>query len=127
MRLSILFMLLSLWTDSTTAFQSASCPQSGSSSRSSTTASVLLRAGFGSAPNKAPAKLKPKAQWDRYLAMPSDVKGVTVGVKANDNDEWLTVGTVKSKGDAADAALVRQRALIVEVCLWLSASFLRCL
>lgn len=72
-----------------------------------------LAAGFGSAPRKAPAKLKPKAQWDRYLSLTSETP-VPVGVFVD--DEWWTVGSVKAKdASLTGAAVVRQRGLLVEV------------
>ena len=82
---------------------------------------VLLQAGgFGGGggskgkKSKSAAKLKPKAQWDRFL----DMKGATripVAVSTS-QDEWLKVGNVRSKENAyTELAVARQRALIAEV------------
>ena len=79
-----------------------------------------LSAGFGASNDnkkegKTAAPLKPKQQWDRYLAL-KQAPRVMVGVQIQDTDDWLPVGSVKAKEAAAlEAAVLRQRALIAEV------------
>jgi len=76
---------------------------------------------------RSDVKLKPKAQWDRFLDMKRGATRIRVAVKSinnNDNDgtppgnvdgEWLEVGHIKSVDDAYTAmAVARQRALIAE-------------
>jgi len=64
-------------------------------------------------------KLKPKLQWDRYIAL-KDSTIITAAVqKLNDAGEgdgdWIDVGYVKSLNDeSVDIAVARQRALIAE-------------
>ncbi|GKY91937.1 hypothetical protein MPSEU_000165300 [Mayamaea pseudoterrestris] len=64
--------------------------------------------------------LKPKQQWDRYLAMgkPKDGETVTtvnVAVRREADGEWFTVGAVRSASDVNIAAAVaRQRSLIAD-------------
>jgi len=86
------------------------------------TSQVVLYAGFGGGggpKEKREVKLKPKQQWDRYLA--ADLKKekpfrVAVKAEGKSSDEWLEVGNVKSKDSAyTKAAVARQRALIAEV------------
>ncbi|GAX17642.1 hypothetical protein FisN_18Lh303 [Fistulifera solaris] len=78
-----------------------------------------LSAGFGASSDKkkegkTATPLKPKQQWDRYLALKRAPR-VMVGVQIQDTDDWLPVGSVKAKDTAAlEAAVLRQRALIAE-------------
>ena len=67
-----------------------------------------------------PIKLKPKLQWDRYLAMKESTI-ITVAVQKINNDGdttddgWTDVGYVRSLNDELiDVAVARQRALIAE-------------
>ena len=65
------------------------------------------------------SKLKPKAQWDRYMKM-KKVTAVRVSVRVNNGDdklgEWMEIGKIKSENDElAEAAVALQRALIAEV------------
>lgn len=107
-------------------------PQPAGRSQASTTTSIVgqpttaftrqrvLKAGFGggSPKKKKEPKIKPKQQWDRYTGDLKKEKPFRVAVKAEgkDNDEWLEVGNVKSKGgEYTKAAVARQRALIAEV------------
>ena len=79
-------------------------------------------AGFGSSSttnkkskkNKStPIKLKPKLQWDRYLAL-KECSIITAAVQKDDGD-WIDVGYIKSTEDVpTDIAVARQRALIAE-------------
>ncbi len=96
----------------TTSFKSITCQARHSSF-------PPLSAGFGASDKKkegkSPAPLKPKQQWDRYLALKQGPK-VIVGVQIQDTDDWLPVGSVKAKdATALEAAVLRQRALIAEV------------
>mmetsp|Transcript_29298 Transcript_29298/g.61306 ORF Transcript_29298/g.61306 Transcript_29298/m.61306 type:complete len:218 (-) Transcript_29298:506-1159(-) len=81
---------------------------------------TVLFAGFGGsggdAKKKKETKLKPKQQWDRFLEMKNEQKfRVAVRVTDDEEEEWLEVGNVRSKGDKYTAAAVfRQRALVVE-------------
>ena len=82
---------------------------------------VVKAGGFGAGGKEKPkklVKLKPKAQWDRFLAM-KGANRVRVAVRTTNTDaddsEWLEVGHVKSVDDAHTAlAVARQRALIAE-------------
>lgn len=62
--------------------------------------------------------LKPKQQWDRYIAFKKEDK-VRVAVRCKgdgESDEWLEVGRVKSKDNAyTEVAVAIQRAIIAEV------------
>jgi hypothetical protein len=94
-----------------------------------TSTSCLQMAGFGAAPKKDNKKkssvLKPKQQWDRYLALKTS-EGFAVAVSVVDltstptptsdsQIEWLQVGIVRSKGNAfTEEAVMRQRLLIAE-------------
>jgi len=83
-------------------------------SRSSTP--TALSAGFGASAsnNKKEIKLKPKQQWDRYIALKKETS-YKVAVRPGDK-EWLEGGAVKSQGsDKTAFAVARQRALIAEV------------
>lgn len=88
----------------------------------------LKASGFGGGTSKASKaskktkvnKLKPKAQWDRFLDMKGAAR-IRVAVSssatssADESDVWMEVGHVKSKDDAYTAlAVARQRALIVD-------------
>lgn len=76
--------------------------------------------GFGGGGNNGgPTKLKPKQQWDRYLAL-KDGSSCNVGVRCEGSDEWLRVGSVKAQTSVVDVAtaVVRQRALIADVRTW---------
>jgi hypothetical protein len=86
---------------------------------------VLWGGGFGDAAasaNKKEVKLKPKQQWDRFIALkkePAVPVGVRVVVSSSEskNDDWLEVGAVKRQPEISiDVAVARQRALLVEVC-----------
>ena len=97
--------------------------------RTSSRTPTALSAGFGaSASNKKKEiKLKPKQQWDRYIALKKETSyKVAVrpagGADADTGDNWLEVGAVKSQGsDKTAFAVARQRALIAEVGLFLLA------
>jgi hypothetical protein len=94
-----------------------------------TSTSSLQMAGFGAAPKKDNKKkssvLKPRQQWDRYLALKTS-EGFAVAVSVADPTststptpdsqvEWLQVGIVKSKGNSyTEEAVMRQRLLIAE-------------
>lgn len=83
--------------------------------RSTANPTILFAGGFGGAGEKQTkdVKLKPKQQWDRYTALKKE-RPVAVAVKVA--DEWLEVGSVKSKDSGmTDIAVARQRALIAEV------------
>ena len=86
--------------------------------------SALWGAGFGdsASSNKKEAKLKPKQQWDRYVALkkePSVAVGVKVVSAASETDAWLEVGAVKRQAEISiEVAVARQRALLVEVRLF---------
>ena len=65
------------------------------------------------------SKLKPKAQWDRYMKM-KKLTGVRVSARVNNGDdklgEWMEIGKIKSENDElAEAAVALQRAIIAEV------------
>ena len=79
---------------------------------------TLLNAGggFGGAgsTDKKESKLKPKQQWDRYIALKKE-SAVRVAVKVG-TDAWLEVGCIKSQDSSmTEIAVARQRALIAEV------------
>lgn len=87
--------------------------------RQSSSSCPPLSAGFGTGNDKKEGKtvapLKPKQQWDRYLAL-KQAPRVMVGVQIQDTQDWLPVGSVKAKDAAVlEAAVLRQRALIAEV------------
>ena len=78
---------------------------------------TALFAGFGASggKKKKEIKLKPKQQWDRFLDMKTEAK-IRVAVRVSEDDEWLAVGSVRSKDDKlTEVAVFRQRALIAEV------------
>jgi len=80
---------------------------------------ALLAGGFGGSSGSSKSKetkLKPKQQWDRFLALKTQDK-FRVAVKSlADDSEWLEVGSVKSTESAhTDYAVARQRSLIVDV------------
>jgi hypothetical protein len=95
--------------------------------RTFTSTSSLQMAGFGAAPKKGDKKkskeLKPKQQWDRYLALKTS-EGFAVAVRvvastpsptSDDLIGWMQVGIVKSEGNAyTEEAVMRQRPLIAE-------------
>ena len=70
------------------------------------------------------AKLKPKAQWDRYIKM-KHTSGIRVGVRVNNSNngdekkevgQWLEIGKIKCENnELVEAAVAVQRALIAEV------------
>jgi len=82
--------------------------------------SRLFMSGFGAAKNdkkKSDSKLKPKQQWDRYLDLKTAETFVVAVRVVSDPpaDEWLQVGTVRTKDNAyTEAAVIRQRLLISE-------------
>jgi hypothetical protein len=111
---------------------------------------TLWMAGFGdsssasSSSSNIEVKLKPKQQWDRYVALKKE-KSIKVGVKiilpSNSNDDstddvtttssssnnWLEVGAVKCDPSIAiDVAVARQRALIVEVKIIMNIYYFCC-
>ena len=81
---------------------------------------MLIGAKNKNKANKKMAKLKPKAQWDRFLGMKgAESTRIRVAVRTVNNseeeeeDEWLQVGHVKSVNNAyTELAVARQRALI---------------
>jgi hypothetical protein len=87
--------------------------------------SCLLAAGGGFGGNAGKdvgvVKLKPKQQWDRYMALKKE-PSFRVAVKASDANEWLVVGAVKCKSmggdDGVKLAVAKQRALLVDVCVF---------
>jgi len=81
---------------------------------------TLFMAGFGSSSNsasKAQPKLKPKAQWDRYIDL-KKATPVAVAVRVVRQDaesDWLEVGKIKSEKDEfTEMAVVSQRALLAD-------------
>ena len=90
--------------------------------------SALEMAGFGGGGGMAKkggkknknTKLKPKAQWDRFMKM-KNVVGTRVGARVNNDGEeevgeWVEIGKIRSEnGDLVEAAVAFQRALIAEV------------
>jgi hypothetical protein len=112
-----LWSLCSLVLSTTTAFSPIVLTHQRSS--------VLWGGGFGDAAasaNKKEVKLKPKQQWDRYIALkkePSIPVGVRVVASSSEADDanWLEVGAIKRQPEISiDVAVARQRALLVEVC-----------
>lgn len=99
---------------------------------------VLWGGGFGDAAastNRKEVKLKPKQQWDRYIALKKE-SAVPVGVRVvaspsegeGDNANWLEVGAVKRLAEiSTDVAVARQRALLVEVCFVDGVDFIHCI
>mmetsp|Transcript_8811 Transcript_8811/g.18082 ORF Transcript_8811/g.18082 Transcript_8811/m.18082 type:complete len:227 (+) Transcript_8811:71-751(+) len=89
------------------------------------TPSTPLYAGFGggaaagSKKNKkkktpTDTKLKPKQQWDRYVDL-KDEPAVAVAVQPEGTEEWLGVGSVRSRDSQyTPQAVFRQRALLAE-------------
>jgi hypothetical protein len=87
----------------------------------------LNMAGFGSSSSSkkkkgsdnSSVKLKPKAQWDKYMSLKKS-QSVQVSVRvvqsnSDQNGEWLQVGRVKSENDEyTEAAIVMQRGIIAE-------------
>ena len=61
--------------------------------------------------------MKPKAQWDRYTDMKkAPMIRVAVRKEGDEEEEWLEVGRVRSKGGvSAVMAVARQRAIIADV------------
>ncbi len=107
--------------------------RAGSSASASSSSSVLFAGGFGGGggastnnnnkvdkKKKASSKqikLKPKQQWDRYIALKGTTK-IPVGVrmKEDETEEWIKVGYVRSKEDEyTEISVATQRALIAEV------------
>lgn len=92
----------------------------------SSSPSALFAGGFGGGgstkgiekkSSSKQSKLKPKQQWDRFLALKATTK-VPVGVrmKEDDTEDWIQVGHVRSKEDAyTEVSVTMQRALIAEV------------
>ena len=82
---------------------------------------TLYAGGFGGSSNNkkdiaAEQKLKPKAQWDRFLNTCKGAARVRVAVRTTATADWIEVGHVKSVDNAYTAlAVARQRALIAEV------------
>jgi hypothetical protein len=122
-------ILLFLFVASTDAFMigpGASLVQRrGGLATTFTSTSSLQMSGFGAAPKKgdkkkSDTKLKPRKQWDRYVALKtSESVKVAVRVVADSTSdgeiEWFEVGTVRSKDNAyTEAAVLRQRLLIAE-------------
>jgi len=112
------------------SFSSISIPQRTIPS-SSSSKTLLFAGGFGggggastknkvdkkSSASKQIIKLKPKQQWDRYLAM-KGTKKIPVGIrmKEDETEDWIQVGYVRSKDDAyTEVSVAMQRALIAEV------------
>lgn len=62
--------------------------------------------------------LKPKAQWDRYVALKKSSvfrAAVRVVKEGTDAGEWYEIGKIKSEGDeSTELALMLQRRLIAE-------------
>ena len=103
-----------------------SSPPSAISTRSlGASSQVICQAGFGGDSGKKKqkeTKLKPKQQWDRFLAMKKSTKYNVAVRDSNDAEsEWLAVGTVKSQDNKyTEIAVARQRALIADVSLLFS-------
>jgi hypothetical protein len=126
------YVLLFILVASTDAFMigpGASIVQRRGSATTFTSTSSLQMAGFGAAPKKDKKKksnvLKPKQQWDRFVALKnSESIPVAVGVvdptvettsTSDSQIEWLQVGLVRSKDNAfTEEAVMRQRLLISE-------------
>ena len=96
--------------------------------RGSSSPSIVWAGGFGGGGTSASKvdkktssskqiKLKPKQQWDRYIALKGTTKiAVGVRMKEDGTDEWIKVGYVRSKEDAyTEVSVAMQRALIAEV------------
>ena len=62
-----------------------------------------------------PTKLKPRQQWDRFLALKTATP-IRVAVQTSTHsDKWYAVGEVKSKDDQyTEYAIIRQRVLMAE-------------
>jgi hypothetical protein len=130
MQQCVLLLILVASTDAFIIGPGASLVQRrGLATTFTSTTSSLQMAGFGGAPKKIDTKLKPKQQWDRYLALTKTSERVCVAVRVvadasasaststsdADKIEWFQVGTVRSKDNAyTEAAVVRQRLLIAE-------------
>lgn len=130
MRLSTSTLLTLFWSQSVLNLVSAwvggglpgqSSPSRTIQQRAGVDVVVLRAGGFGgdAGGKKNPkklAKLKPKAQWDRFLGMKgSNRVRVAVRTTNTDENEWLQVGHIKSVNDEFTAlAVARQRALIAE-------------
>jgi hypothetical protein len=126
-------LLVLIFVASTDAFMigpGASLVQRRGLTTTFTSTSSLQMAGFGAAPKKDGKKksesLKPKKQWDRYLALKTS-EGFAVAVRVvvdasaststsdADKIEWMQVGIVRSKGNAyTEEAVMRQRLIIAE-------------
>jgi hypothetical protein len=117
------FMMIPRTATTKTTIASSSPVSRASSSR------LFLAGGFGGSAGgdkkkKAATntKLKPKQQWDRYLALKKESK-IRVAVRCVVDDsssdvteEWLEVGRVRTQDDKyTESAVARQRALIAEV------------
>jgi hypothetical protein len=84
---------------------------------------LFATGGFGGSSSnsdtnsKKSTPLKPKQQWDRYLAMKDATKyRVAVRKEQEVATEWMCVGAVKSGADVTvDVAVARQRSLIADV------------
>jgi hypothetical protein len=78
---------------------------------------VVCQAGFGGDSKSKEVKIKPKQQWDRYLDLKKEDKS-PVAVRVIGEDEWLEVGSIKSKENSyTELSVARQRALIADVSL----------
>jgi hypothetical protein len=99
--------------------------------------SALQMAGFGGGGGMGGSKkkgkkekkskavvLKPKAQWDRYVALKKSSvfrAAVRVVKEGTDAGEWYEIGKIKSEGDeSTELALMLQRRIIAEVSVWSS-------
>jgi hypothetical protein len=115
-------------TTTTTTINRSGVPASFRTNNSANdcSGSRLFAGGFGGGgggtkqkKKKVPkeTKLKPKQQWDRYIAMKGEDRfQVAVRCKEDESDSWLEVGNVRSKGSEFTAVSVaKQRALIAEV------------
>jgi len=127
-KLAQLFVIIvALVTQATSGFTQSNLGKA-KLSRNTVNGDTLFMAGFGGEGAKAnkknkkkdvPIKLKPKLQWDRYVALKTSTK-MMVGLRlTGDGDEetseWLSVGKVKSKdNDFTAVAVVMQRAIIAE-------------
>ena len=117
--LSMQVTILEAWISPppTRSIRSDSFPESMTSDfMSRATTALQMAGGFGSGPKKKKeVKLKPKQQWDRYLDFKKEKK-VRVAVRVVGGEEWLEVGSVKSKDNGfTEISVARQRALIAEV------------
>lgn len=69
--------------------------------------------GGGGSKNKKDIKLKPKQQWDRFLALKKEER---IPVAVRTTGDWLEVGVIRSQGSQYTAvAVAKQRALLAEV------------